>query len=59
MSLDTGDPELEDVAHERIVVGPSGLSLPRRLDGGTGTGLAVAQHLVTAAAGAADRVPAG
>ncbi len=59
VSLDTGDPELEDVAHERFVVGPSGLALPRRLDGGTGTALAVAQHLVTTAVAAADRVPAG
>ena len=62
VSLDTGDPDLEGLAHERFVVGPSGLVLPRRLDagatGGIETGLTVAQHLVTTAAAANDRVAA-
>ncbi len=55
VSLDTGDPDLGDLAHERFVVGPSGLALPRGVSG-LGAGLEVAQHLVTSAAGADDRV---
>jgi hypothetical protein len=49
VSVDGGDPELEDLIHERFTVGGSLLGAP----GGTSDGLDLAQHLVSAAAGRA------
>jgi hypothetical protein len=47
LSVDTGDPELDGLAHERFTVGPAGLLLL----GDPGSGFAVAQHLVSSAVG--------
>jgi hypothetical protein len=48
VSVDGGDPELDDLVHERFTVGPSGLLAPD----GSADGLELAQHLVSAASGA-------
>lgn len=57
VSLDGGDAELGDLAHERMVVSPSGLAVPEHalddedVDSDVGLSFDVAQHLVSAAAG--------
>jgi len=73
VSLDTGDDDLGGIVHERMVVSPTGIALPTSvlheleaeagLDGLTDVGAPmsfdVAQHLVSAAAGEAERVRRG
>lgn len=68
LSLDTGDDELGGIAHERLVVAPSGLALPAHLveevaqdADAVGAPMAfdIAQHLVSAAAGEDPQVRRG
>ncbi len=53
VSVDGGDPELDDLVHERFTVGHAGLLAP----GGTSEGLDLAQHLVSSASGLAGLWP--
>lgn len=53
VSVDGGDPQLDDLVHERFTVGGSGPGAA----GGTSDGLDLAQHLVSAAAGRAGTTP--
>ena len=64
LSVDGGDDQLGDLAHERMTVSPGGLLLPPQLVGGPGVAtdgapLEVAQHLVSAAAGEETETGAG